>query len=94
MARETYVLRDGELVPKWQAGPSERVGGPYIISDHLDGTASPISGKIYDSKSAYYRHIRNNGCQIVGNEKMEAPRPVSMGDPSRDIARAIQQLRG
>jgi len=94
MARETFVYRDGEVIPKREA--YQRAAGPYVISDHLDGTASPITGKMFDSKSAYYRHVRENGCEIVGNDPAgyTPPPEREMGDPRRDIARAIEQLRG
>jgi hypothetical protein len=49
---------------------------PSIISDALDYVQNPVDGKRYDSKSAYYRAVKDAGCEIVGNEAekmMSAP---------------------
>lgn len=29
---------------------------------------SPITGHIYESKSAYMKHVKRHGCEVVGND--------------------------
>ena len=98
MARETYVLRDGQLVPKWQAGPLHGDGssGPMIIRDEMDATRSMIDGSLHTSKRGYYKHVRANGCEIAGNERAPFERrpefkPQGVGE---SIKRAWEQLGG
>lgn len=100
MARTTYVLRDGELVPKDQAAPlhASHGEGPMIIRDEMDATRSMIDGSMHTSKRGYGRHVRANGCEIAGNERapFEASRfreyqPRGVGE---SIKRAIAELGG
>lgn len=43
--------------------------GHYVINDTMDEIKSPINPKLrFDSKRAYYKHISDNGYEIVGNE--------------------------
>lgn len=67
-----------------------------IISDHLDGVVNPLDGKAYDSKSAYYRKVRESGCEIVGNDPVATKTPTfeTPGGVEQDIAAAIDQLGG
>ena len=44
---------------------SYAVPTPRIISDYLPDVVNPIDGKPYDSKSAYYRKVKDEGCEIV-----------------------------
>ena len=44
------------------------LAAPMIIRDGLENVVNPCDGKPYDSKSAYYRAVKNAGCEIVGNE--------------------------
>jgi hypothetical protein len=64
MARETYVLRDGKLVPKAEAKPL--VGGAYYMPDITpfetqDGTHIPSRKHLRDYERAY-------GVRQVGND--------------------------
>jgi hypothetical protein len=94
MARETYVLRDGKLVTKAEAyamAAGDR-SGPFVISDSMDPIRSMADGRMYDSKSAYYRSVRAAGCEIVGNDTASLRhRPTELPRVAPDIARAIQQ---
>lgn len=69
MSRETYVWRDGDLVPKSEA---EALAAPklHIIGDAMPAIKSMADGKMYDSKSRYYASIRAQGYEVVGNEKL------------------------
>lgn len=100
MSRGVFVLRpdpDGklQLVPKHMAPPlhPKHGSGPMVISDTMDAIQSMVSGKMYDSKSEYYREVRQAGCEIVGNEKITPkerdPVPENI---ERDVAQAVQQV--
>ena len=41
---------------------------PMLIRDGLDDVINPVDGKPYSSKSAYYRKVREAGCEIVGDD--------------------------
>jgi hypothetical protein len=41
---------------------------PYIVTDSLPDVRNPLDGKIYDSKSAYYKKVKESGCEILGND--------------------------
>lgn len=93
MARETYVLRNGELVPKHLAQPREGDAAPYVISDGMEPIRSHADGLIYDSKSAYARAVRASGAEIIGSDHVPR-RPPEMPPMRADIRRAFEQLRG
>jgi hypothetical protein len=95
VSRETYVLRDGKLVPKSQAAPL-RSSGPYVQSDNLPGGAlrHPATGKLMDSKSQFRDVTRAHGCVEVGNETQRDTRRIEMPNLKADIGRAITQLGG
>lgn len=38
---------------------------PSVISDHLDDMVGQHDGKIYDSKSEYYKSLKENGLVVV-----------------------------
>lgn len=67
---------------------------PYIRTDGMDPIRSMVSGKLHDSKSAYYREVRQAGCEIVGDDragfgKRPEYRPQGVGE---SIKRAIERL--
>lgn len=53
---------------------------PMIIGDHMDAAEHPCDGKTYESKSAFRRVTKQNGCIEVGNDpqrfkKYALPKP-------------------
>jgi len=74
--------------------------GPQIISDDLgiQGVFNPANGKTYDSKSQYYRAVKEAGCEVLGTDAPREAKPIEAkiceNDLKRDIAQAIQQLGG
>lgn len=95
MIRETYVMRNGKLIPKRLAGPRiEGRAAPHVISDSLPDMIHPATGKRMDSKSAFRAVTRAHGCVEVGNETQVDRRRVEMPNLKSDIARAIQELGG
>lgn len=92
MARETFVFRPGlGVIPKYEAEPLH-AGGPaaYVIADGMDPILNVQNGKMYDSRSRYYRDVRAAGCEVVGNDTV--PRQRQEMPPVRgDLKRALQQ---
>lgn len=67
-----------------------------IISDDLglQGIVNPADGKKYDSKSQYYKTIKDSGHHIVGNEKQEDAKDRKQRgdfDCSKELSEAIDQ---
>lgn len=94
MSRGVWVYRNGTLVPKHLAPPLhvKHANAPGVISDCIDSTVNPANGKRYDSKSKYYKAVKDAGCSILGSNEMPSasPRP-SLPDPGPDIARAMEK---
>jgi len=77
----------------------EKPRGPHVISDTLPGGINGIrnhaDARIYDSKSAYYKGVRRAGCEIVGNERMDRPKPELIGkrEIGETVKRAWEEVR-
>lgn len=84
----------GKLIPADEYYARKRANNaPAVISDNLDSVLNPADGKRYDSKSKYYRAVREAGCEIVGNERIEPKtRQYEPGPVGPDIKRAIEEL--
>jgi hypothetical protein len=66
MPRETYVLRDGELVPKSEARPLASVSATFVMPDI---TPFVTQDKVeITSRSALREYERRNGVRQVGND--------------------------
>jgi len=67
---------------------------PAIRADGMDAIMNHANGLMYDSRSAYERGVKDAGCEIIGNEKIEAkPRPVlSDRELKQDIKTAMDQV--
>lgn len=66
----------------------------YVRTDGMDPIQSMVSGKVHDSRSAYYREVRQAGCEIVGDDrggfgKRPEYRPEGV---AQSIKRAIESL--
>lgn len=93
MMRETYVLRDGKLVPKHLAAPRNAVSsGPQVIGDTIE-MWSPMDGKHYTSKSKYRAEVRARGLTEVGTERQTQHARPTAGDLRHEVARAVQMVR-
>ena len=75
--RQTFVIRNGELVAKRDAAPLHVVSGcaPAVISDGLPDLLNHADGRRYDSKRGFERAVRACGFEIIGNEQPSTPRP-------------------
>jgi len=66
MARETYVLRDGELVPKNQAAPLKQQSGPFFMADIQPFVTQ--DGHEITSRSSLRAYEIRNGVKQIGND--------------------------
>ena len=64
---KTFVWRSGKWVEKKYAAPLARssLPAPMIISDTTRPFLSHADGKFYDSKSSYYRTLKERCLRIV-----------------------------
>lgn len=93
--RTTYVMRDGQLVPKSEAAPLS--GGRasfHVIGDSMDAVRHPRTGKFYDSKSAFRAENRRHGLIEVGNEFNAITRrePGRLPSSAADVAMAYRKV--
>lgn len=84
--------------PNWSRS---ELASPQLISDNLPGDINGMLSmhdmKRYDSKAAYYRSLREGGCEIVGNDQQgprrEKPEREVEADIARDVKDAFEQLK-
>lgn len=69
MARETYVMRDGELVPKRLAAPLHRSAASPTFMPDIKEFVSPIDGELITSRSKLRAHERRHGVRQAGDFK-------------------------
>lgn len=65
---------------------------PMIVRDGMDPMQSMADGQTYDSKSDYYRSLKEQGCEIVEGDKPAAP--LIKDDPvisTQDVKTAFEQ---
>lgn len=72
----------------------------YVISDDLkagvNGLHNPADGKMYDSKSAYYKGVKAAGCVVMGTDAKAENRKELRGDYdcTKELKEALQQHLG
>lgn len=72
-----------------------RLSAPAIRADGMTDTWCPADGQHYDSKSAYYRAVKQAGCEIDDRpmeRAREDHRVKDAGPVGQDIKDAIDQL--
>lgn len=98
MSRETYVMRDGKLVPKRLASPKHAPAGRahHVISDDMPAAMHMMDGKTYESKSQFRAATRAHGCVEAGNDPAISRDPgigrIGSGGIEADVKRAMQQI--
>lgn len=55
-----------------------------VISDKLWDVVNPIDGKPYDSKSAYYKKVKESGCHITDGST------ASRAEPDHNVSRELK----
>jgi hypothetical protein len=61
-------------------------------NDTMADTFNPADGKMYDSKSAYYKAVKSKGLEIVGNDapvKPSAPKQQKI-DWEKAVAESLK----
>lgn len=97
MARGTYVMRDGQLVPKHLAPPLQRRGPrsdlprPMVISDTLHDVVHPATGERYSSKKKFRDETRARGLTEVGNEDFPVRQLPTEAETRQEIQREIAE---
>jgi hypothetical protein len=66
MARVTYVIRDGKLVPKSEAAPLPRANGPHVMPDIAPFRTT--DGVEITSRSGLRAYEQKMGVRQVGND--------------------------
>jgi hypothetical protein len=66
MPRETYVIRDGQLVPKHLAKPLP--GKSWNIMSDIEPFVSPIDNQVVGGRRQKREHMKLHGVIDVGND--------------------------
>lgn len=95
--RQTFVLRDGQWVPKHLARSRESkrssLPSPMLARDSMDPIRGQMDGQLYDSKSTYRRALKDAGCVEIGNDHVDGNAPNFDAAPAEgDVREAMQQL--
>jgi len=86
MVRETFVLRDGKLIPKHLAPPRHSAAdGVQIIRD-IEPYRNVIDQKVVGGRRQHREFLRQHGVVEVGNER---PQPKQWDDRAHE--RSIDQ---
>jgi hypothetical protein len=103
MARASYVLRGGRLVPKHLApplehqarGPQSELACPHYISDKIgdgvDGLWHPVTGEWMDSKSKFRAETEARGLTEMGNEPFPERRVQTEAELRAEGAKEIAE---
>lgn len=70
MPRKVYHFVNGKIVEKGASKPLP-TEAPAVHQDSID-IISMIDGSRYDSKGKYMRHLKEHGCEVVGNELLSS----------------------
>lgn len=85
--RRRIIRRENDEYMRMRKAPA--IQAPMVISDSLADVKNPTDGKIYDSKSAYHRQLKQAGCHVY--EGSPGPRQKGDHDVSKELKQAIQQ---
>lgn len=97
MARETYVYRDGKLIPKSEAAPRHRPGrGLQVIKDIEPYRAIGVDNRIVGGRRQHKEMLRAHGLIEMGTEAPTSPprQPENRVDYGlvQEIKRAMGKL--
>lgn len=94
MARECWIWRNGELIPKHLAEPVKRKGSLNVIKDIEPYQNIAIDGKVIGGRRQHRDMLRAHGCVEVGNEVQRPAERPNRVDPRLvdTIKRAMGKL--
>ena len=90
------------VVYRWSHAPApsndkrSHLSSPNFVRDELGGLhglQSMSDGKQYDSKSKYYRSLKDQGAHIVEHKDPKGFIPHKSKGSAPDIKKALQQLK-
>jgi hypothetical protein len=87
-------LGDGRQVYRrieQERGRRSNLPAPMVIGDHMSAVEHPCDGKLYESKSAFRRVTKANGCVEVGNDPQRLKK-FSPPKPDRKAIRAAVKM--
>lgn len=87
-----------DLDMPWPHAPEPKKRGdvptPFFVSDNLgQHLINHADGQRYDSRSGFYKAVKQAGCEVVGNETPKPFKPHTAKGSGADIKRAIEQLK-
>ena len=91
---EDYPVGERYVEAK-EVPPGQRRQRVAIHGDFQEPVQSMIDGNRYGDKRSYNQHVKDHGCQVVGNDlPAEPPKQRPKDDPSLkgDIHRAYAEL--
>jgi len=82
MSRQTYVLRDGKLVPKSEAFDQNSEPAFHVMGD-IQPFRSPIDGTVITSRSQLREHEQRHGVRQCGNDWTGSSKPSWWDETAR-----------
>lgn len=74
MTRRLYVWREGKFIEL--GGEVTEAKSASVHQDTIGPLKHPVTGKIYESKSAYLRDLKRDGLTVVGNDLLSKKKQV------------------
>lgn len=94
MTRETYVYRDGQLIPKHMAPPRLMTGGLQVIQDIEPYRAIGVDNRIVGGRRQHRDMLRDHGLIEVGNEAPTQNRQAPPDRVDRALGESIKRAMG
>jgi len=94
MTKKSYKMVDGELVELEDiSGITDEAKLHFVHNDTLEKPLKNlVTGKMYDSKSAYLRDVHKMGSRVVGNDWVGDNKPTGPADIITD-AKIMEAMR-
>lgn len=92
----TVALKSGKIKPIPKTPVAATRAGFYVQSDYVPGgeIQSMVDGRKYDSKSKYYKSVKEAGLHVVGNDSPVTKRSAPVSDLThKDVKDAIERLK-
>lgn len=89
--RYTHSNRNPHHAPKQRAD----LAAPAVVRDYMEPMQSMADGREYDSRSSYYKSLKEQGMEIVGNDsgiENPGPKPYKPEGVGQSIKDAMDQL--
>lgn len=74
MPRRLYVWRDGKFIELGREVAESKSAS--VHQDTITALKHPVTGKVYESKSAYLKDLKRDGLSVVGNDLLSKKKQV------------------